>query len=47
MLKRKKYELSFSLGYEKYTPEDGILTCISKADEKMYEEKSGKKNARK
>lgn len=47
MLKRKKYELSFSLGYERYNPEDGILTCISKADEKMYEEKSGKKNARK
>jgi len=47
MLKRKKYELSFSMGYEKYDPAEGILACINKADEKMYAEKNGKKHARK
>ncbi|MBO4680087.1 MAG: GGDEF domain-containing protein [Lachnospiraceae bacterium] len=47
MLKRKKYELSCSMGYEQFDPQEGILACINKADEKMYVEKNGKKAARK
>ncbi|MCR5421205.1 MAG: GGDEF domain-containing protein [Lachnospiraceae bacterium] len=42
----KKYEMSASLGYAKYNEKEGIVTCINKADEKMYAEKATKKNAR-
>ncbi|MBO4825601.1 MAG: diguanylate cyclase, partial [Lachnospiraceae bacterium] len=46
-VRNKEYELSASIGYEKFDPMEGIIACINKADEKMYVEKSGKKNARK
>ncbi|SCX13822.1 diguanylate cyclase (GGDEF) domain-containing protein [Lachnospiraceae bacterium YSD2013] len=46
-VRNKEYELSASIGYEKFDPMEGIVACINKADEKMYVEKSGKKNARK
>lgn len=42
-----EYELSVSMGYEKFEASIGIMNCINKADEKMYAEKSGKKHARK
>ena len=41
--KNKEYTLSASIGYAQYNPQDGILSCINKADEKMYEEKHKKK----
>ncbi|MBR5897443.1 MAG: GGDEF domain-containing protein, partial [Lachnospiraceae bacterium] len=41
--KNKEYILSASMGYAQFNPEDGILACINKADEKMYEEKNNKK----
>ena len=41
--KNKEYTLSASIGYAQYNPQDGILNCINKADEKMYEEKHKKK----
>ena len=45
--KNKEYNLSASIGYAEYKPEDGIIACINKADEKMYEEKSRKKTSQK
>lgn len=42
----KRYNLSASMGYEKYNPQEGITACINKADEKMYKEKQEKKVAR-
>lgn len=41
------YELSASIGYAKYIKEEGLNACIKLADERMYAEKSTKKNARK
>lgn len=41
------YELSASIGYAKYNKEAGLASCIKLADERMYAEKSTKKNARK
>lgn len=44
---KKEYEISVSIGYEKYNPDEGLTACINKADATMYKEKQGKKNSRK
>lgn len=46
-LEERDFELSASVGYERFDPLQGVMACMSKADEKMYEEKNRKKNARK
>ena len=42
----KPYNLSVSMGFELYNKEEGIMDCLKKADEKMYEEKKTKKECR-
>lgn len=44
---RYRFELSVSIGYAKYKQSEGLRSCINLADERMYAEKSTKKNARK
>lgn len=43
----KPYELSASIGYARCDQSVPLLACLQQADKKMYQEKSGKKYARK
>lgn len=46
-LEERDFELSASIGYERFDPFEGVAACMNKADEKMYAEKNKKKAARK
>lgn len=43
----KPYELSASIGYARCDQCVPLLNCLQQADKNMYQEKSGKKHARK
>ena len=43
----KPYELSASIGYARCDQSVPLLICLQQADKNMYQEKSGKKYARK
>ena len=43
---RKPYLLSVSIGYAQFTEKGGIIGCMQQADQKMYADKSTKKNTR-
>lgn len=43
---KKPYQLSASIGYARFTEGNGIMGCMKEADEKMYADKSTKKNTR-
>lgn len=43
----KPYELSASIGYARCDQCVPLLSCLQQADKNMYQEKSGKKHARK
>lgn len=45
--KRKPYELSASIGYARCDLNVPLLNCLQQADKNMYQEKNGKRNARK
>ena len=42
----KPYKLSVSIGYERFDQNIGLVECLRRADEKMYEEKKTKKECR-